>query len=108
MLSRLAYSKRNFLSAIFGAVLCVSTSACNVTIVPTPGTRLAAQTPTEDSEFGSTVALAGDTIAVATPFDANGKGSVVIFRLVGETWQQTQRFEPAANDNCEGFGNSLA
>jgi hypothetical protein len=57
--------------------------------------------------FGYSVAIDGDTIAVGSP-NAGAKGAIYIFVRSGDDWVQQQKL--LANDGAEGdrFGNSIA
>jgi hypothetical protein len=53
-----------------------------------------------DDTFGYSVALSGDTLFVAAPYQNTSQGSVYIFsRDSGGTWVQTQKFSPVVPDN---------
>lgn len=73
--------------------------------------RLLATDGTFSDQFGSAVAIDGNSVAVGAPLDDVGananQGSVYVFTRSGATWTQQTRFSSsngAANDN---FGNAV-
>jgi hypothetical protein len=59
-------------------------------------------------QFGSAVAVEGDTIVAGAPFAAGGEGAVYVFnRTPGGLWSQSARLEPAGNPGAINFGSSL-
>jgi len=73
--------------------------------------RLLASDGAFNDQFGSAVAIDGETIAIGAPFDDVGanqnQGSVYVFTRSGANWTQQARFSSsngAANDN---FGNAV-
>ena len=59
---------------------------------------LAKLTPSDDGRwapsFGSSVAFDGNLIAVGSPDEQNGKGSVYIFEKTGNTWSESVKLSP--------------
>jgi len=81
----------------------------------------ASNTETED-RFGSTVAISGDTIVIASPNEqssaaginanqndnqANQSGAIYIFTRSGNTWIQQAYLKASNPDSDDFFGNSL-
>ncbi len=64
--------------------------------------------------YGQAVAVSGDTMVVAAPFDETaigfGAGSVIVFARVGSTWVQQQRLVAPFPGSYEGqlFGSAVA
>ncbi|MBL9154299.1 MAG: hypothetical protein JNK37_17550 [Verrucomicrobiales bacterium] len=56
--------------------------------------------------FGWTVAMAGDRVAIGSPFDENGKGAVDLFQLRGMV--PIQRLQPPGTGFASWFGMGLA
>ena len=68
---------------------------------------LRADPPEAGADFGYSVALDGDRLAVGAPRADGGQGAVYLFRRVGGAWQQSARL--AAPAGSEGnFGYSVA
>jgi hypothetical protein len=87
-----------------GAVYVYSVKKKSVDLV----TRLSPADASAKDEFGQSVAIAGDTIAVGAWKDDNRLGSIYLFRRKGSEWNETGRI--SASDGVAGdeFGYSLA
>jgi glutamine cyclotransferase len=62
-------------------------------------------------EFGSAVAIDGNTIMVGAqkdPIGGGSSGSVYVYHYTGTSWAEAQRFYPQAGDDLAYFGNSIA
>jgi hypothetical protein len=85
-------------------------------------TLKASNTGAED-QFGHSVALAGDTLAVGAPGaasaatgvdgdqaddSAQGSGAIYVFRRTGTTWQQEAYFKASNTGAMDLFGTSVA
>ena len=69
--------------------------------------RLIAAVPTTNDNFGFSVAISGDTLAIGAPFD-DGQGAVYVYTRTSGVWSLQQRVvstDIAAGDN---FGWSVA
>lgn len=65
----------------------------------------------EFDNFGYSVALSGNRIAVGAPFEDLGEGtlgSVYVFKYNGSSWVQEARLRPLDDDMNKGFGLSVA
>jgi uncharacterized repeat protein (TIGR01451 family) len=66
----------------------------------------------DGAQFGFTVAISGDTLAVGAPFDdtdrARGSGAVYVFRFAGGSWSQEAKLAPAKVSTGDGFGLNLS
>ncbi|MEO8703826.1 MAG: hypothetical protein ABI867_27495 [Kofleriaceae bacterium] len=65
--------------------------------------------PVANTNFGTAVAIDGDTIAVGAPKDGNG--ATYVFRRIGTTWTRTDTLRPVLTSGmADGamFGNSVA
>ncbi|MEY2440662.1 MAG: hypothetical protein QOJ46_88 [bacterium] len=63
------------------------------------------------SEFGTSVAIDGDTAVVGRPeygFTVQGPGSVYVFLRTGNTWTQTARLTASDGVPGDGLGSSVA
>jgi hypothetical protein len=68
--------------------------------------KLVASDAASGDQFGSVVAISGDTIAIGAPRKASSKGAVYFFDREGDAWRESQRVTGgAANDF---FGSTLA
>ena len=87
-----------------GAVYVYSVKKDSVDFV----TRLTPGDASAKDEFGQSVAIAGDTIAVGAWKDDNRRGSICIFRTKGGQWTEIGKI--TASDGVAGdeFGYSLA
>ena len=78
----------------------------------TVSAKLDITTPTAGDNFGSDVAISGDTIAIGVPGyggTASGAGGVVTFERSGASWsRQTTVIEPGDLSANDGFGNAVA
>lgn len=74
--------------------------------------RLDAPTPDSGDQFGTAVALSGDTALIGTPnFDHNGAeagGAVLVFQRDGDTWLAAAQLNATDPTWHAGFGRSLA
>ena len=83
---------------------------------------LQASNPTIANQFGNTVALSGDTLAVGSPFEssratgingnqnnnlANSSGAVYVFQRTGQTWAQQAYVKASNAEAFDHFGTSL-
>jgi len=57
-------------------------------------------------QFGHTVAISGNRVAVGVPAQASGKGAVYIYEGSGMSWSRTITFP--GGDPGDGFGSSVA
>jgi hypothetical protein len=78
----------------------------------TEQTQLLAADGTAGDQFGSSVALSGETIAVGTSADDinpnDDRGSVYVFTRSGTVWSQQAKFSAADGAAGDNFGNSIA
>jgi MYXO-CTERM domain-containing protein len=61
--------------------------------------------------FGTAVAIHGDTILVGSPYDddaGSDAGAVYVFRFDGTTWSQQDKLVPSGGAPGDVFGSSLA
>jgi MYXO-CTERM domain-containing protein len=70
--------------------------------------RLVAADGQPGDEFGISVRLDGDTLAVGAYGDDGARGSVYLFTLSGGTWSEQQKLTAADAESGDGFGLSLA
>ncbi len=68
--------------------------------------KLVAGDGTPNDEFGTSVAIAGDTAIVGAPAHASGAGALYVFNRSGATWTQAQ--ELSADPPVSGFGAGVA
>lgn len=70
--------------------------------------KLTAHDPSAGDNFGTTLAMDGDLLAVAAPADDNQRGSVYVFRRSGSVW--TLEAKLTAPDRLPGdrFGDSVS
>ena len=71
-------------------------------------TKLTASDPSAFDEFGQSVAIAGDVIAVGTWKDDNKQGSIYLFHRMGGQWIETDRITASDGMANDEFGYSLA
>jgi hypothetical protein len=71
-------------------------------------TKLTAKDKISGDQFGQSIAIAGDVIAVGAWKDDNRKGSIYLFRWMGDQWIETDKI--SASDAVAGdeFGYSLS
>ena len=71
-------------------------------------TKLIAKDKNSGDQFGQSIAIAGDVIAVGAWKDDNRKGSIYLFRWMGDQWIETDKI--SASDAVAGdeFGYSLS
>ena len=71
-------------------------------------TKLTAKDKISGDQFGQSIAIAGDVIAVGAWKDDNRKGSIYLFRWRGDQWIETDKI--SASDGAAGdeFGYSLS
>ena len=99
--------RRPFFVGVLWLVLCLLTATSGVAqnsfqlldVVSGDYSGLPAQTAANGTEFGFSVAVSGEWMAVGAPgtiVDAGGarRGVVFMFRNQGDEWQLTQRIEP--------------
>ena len=85
-----------------------------ITIDPTFGeqTKLTASDGAVNEQFGSSVAISGETAVVGSPNDTiganSGQGSVYVFVRSGTTWSQQQKLTSSDGETGDSFGNSVA
>ena len=71
--------------------------------------HLTAGIPNNGDEFGSSVAIAGDTLLVGAPWSLGTKGAAYVFVRDGTSWtQQAKLFPSGPGHNNELFGFSVA
>ncbi len=73
--------------------------------------KLTAPDGGEDDEFGTAVAIDGDTIAIGAPFEdeaASNGGSVYVFTRTGATWSFQQKLMAADAASGDHVGESVA
>jgi hypothetical protein len=71
-------------------------------------TKLTAKDTISGDQFGQSIAIAGDVIAVGAWKDDNKQGSIYLFRRMGDQWIETDKI--TASDGVAGdeFGYSLS
>jgi len=69
--------------------------------------RLVIPSPATNDNFGFSVAISGDTLAVASPFD-EGSGSVYVYTRSAGVWTLQQRVAPVDIAPADNFGFSVA
>jgi hypothetical protein len=73
-----------------------------------PQAKLAASDPTEFSQFGHSVAVSGDTVAVGARYDTGNAGAVYVFTRDGTHWTQPVKLVPADRAAAREFGCAVA
>jgi hypothetical protein len=58
--------------------------------------------------FGTAVALSGDTALVGAPTNASGTGAAFVFRRSGSEWKLEQRLTASDGIEADGFGRTVA
>jgi hypothetical protein len=81
--------------------------------VPTPSgwiqqAKLMASDARDYDEFGSSVAIDGDTIIVGAPERLSGGGVAFVFVRSGTTWTQQAELTPSDRSHFDTFGASVA
>lgn len=71
-------------------------------------TILKASNPQLQDQFGSSLALNSDTIAVGAPEHDFGKGAVYIFENQNNMWTETQILRGSQSEYYDSFGYSLS
>ncbi len=66
--------------------------------------KLSVNDISQDDDFGSTVAIYGNTALVGAQYDENGKGSVYVFEREGGTWVKKEKI---TEDGARLFGWSV-
>jgi predicted amidohydrolase len=85
-----------------------------VTIDPTltQQQKLEASDAGESDNFGSSVAISGDTVVIGSPLDDGAagvdQGSAYVFVRSGAVWSQQQKLEASDASARDFFGNSVA
>jgi hypothetical protein len=69
---------------------------------------LKADNPAQGDEFGTAVAVAGDTIAVGAPFKNDGAGAVYVFARTGTGWAQQAMITEPSSETSNWFGSAVA
>ena len=87
-----------------GAAYVYSLKGDNVELV----TRLTPIDASACDEFGQSVAMAGDVIAVGAWKDDEKQGSIYLFRQIGGQWTDTGKITASDGKNGDEFGYSLA
>jgi hypothetical protein len=87
-----------------GAVYVYSMRGDTVELV----TKLMANDAMAKDEFGQSVAIAGNIIAVGAWKDDTSKGSIYLFRQNGDQWIQTDKITASDGISGDEFGYSLA
>jgi hypothetical protein len=67
-----------------------------------------ASTSSSGDNFGTSIALSGDTLAVGVPFEGTNRGAVYIFTRIGTQWSQQAYIKASNNDAGDFFGTSIA
>lgn len=73
--------------------------------------QFAASDAIPGQQFGTSIALDGDTLVVGAPLDdrrGENSGSVYIFERLGNTWFETARFSGGESSANDQFGYSVA
>ncbi|MDD9939789.1 MAG: hypothetical protein OXU20_01885 [Myxococcales bacterium] len=70
--------------------------------------RLESTPPQLTAQLGFAVAMDGDTLAAAAPFESDDAGAVHIFVREGEEWNQAARLSGSRSAPGDTFGYSLA
>ncbi len=71
--------------------------------------ELTAADGTAGSDFGTSVAISGDTIVIgATEVDGTGPGAAYVYTLAGTTWTPQGELTPADGAGGDAFGSSVA
>jgi len=100
-------SRRSDLSALktnTGAAYVYSLKGESVDLV----TKLTASDASKGDEFGQSVAIAGEVIAVGAWKDDNKQGSLYLFRLTGGQWIETDKIKASDGTAGDEFGYSLS
>ena len=71
-------------------------------------TRLAASDAMPGDEFGQSVAIAGDVIAVGAWKDDATRGSIYLFRRMGDQWTEINKITASDGVSGDEFGYSLS
>ena len=71
-----------------------------------PPARLVPATRSEDTRFGTAVAIDGDVALVSAPGENDGAGAVYVFTWDGTAWHERTRYLPGVG--AEGFGTTVA
>jgi hypothetical protein len=62
-----------------------------------------------NDQFGTSVAMDGDTLVVGAPIKDSGAGAAYVYtRTANETWTQTSKLTASDRSNGDGFGASVA
>jgi hypothetical protein len=59
-------------------------------------------------QFGYSVALSGDTLAIGAPGETTKAGAVYVFTRTGTTWMQQARIKASNAGQFDAFGSSVA
>ena len=70
--------------------------------------RLLASGGAASDDFGTSVAVDGDTAVVGAPNDDQGRGSVFVFARFGNTWTQTAKLTATDRALGDALGSSVA
>ena len=73
--------------------------------------KLSASNGTNNDQFGSSVAIGGDTVVVGAAEDDSGKGSAYVFEKPGGGWvnaTETAKFSASDGMGGDRFGTSVA
>ncbi len=65
-------------------------------------------TPLLPGQFGASVCLDGNRLAVGAPYDGNGRGAVYVYEGSGILWALKQKLIHAETDADDLFGNSVS
>ena len=74
---------------------------------PVQQQKLAADDAAENAQFGTTVAIDGNTAVVGAYFIDSRRGAVYVFEFDGETWTQQAKLRPADNASGDEFGTAV-
>jgi hypothetical protein len=74
--------------------------------------KLEASDAASGDQFGTSVAIQGDTAVIGAPFKdtftVDAAGAVYVFKKVGSTWNQVQTFSASMPEDEDYFGRSVA
>lgn len=69
--------------------------------------KLTASDATPGAQFGSAIAMAGDTLVIGAP-GGNTSGFAYVFTRTGNTWNQQGKLIPSDGMNSDEFGSAVA
>lgn len=71
-------------------------------------TKLLSPNPTDGGQFGSGLAIDGDTLIAGQAFDSNFFGAAYVFVRNGTNWTLQQKLSPPDSTQGSGFGTAIA